>query len=324
MRRKTKKRHYIARLLMIGMLCIVAMIGYHIYNKFDPYDKLDGVNDNLTSKSIIVTEPDNAISINDDDLNSSNAILVRLNDQTIKMQKNSEEKIYPASLTKIMTAIVAIENLTDLEDEIKLTHTTFDGLYEANAAMAGFLPGESVRAIDLLYGVLLPSGAECSIALAEKIAGTEDDFVMLMNKKAEVLGMASTHFENTNGFHEENHFTTVKDLSVLLSYALQNEQFREIFTSSRHVTNSTNKHPGGITIKSTLFEKLSDEMLIDGAILGGKTGYTDYAGLCLATLAVVDNQEYILISAGANGDHHTEQYNITDALTVYNSIGVGK
>lgn len=320
MRRKTKKRHYIALVLMLGILFMVAKLAYEDLNVVNQ----DSYNDNSTSKSLIGTELDHSISINDDDLYSSNAILVRLSDQSITMQKNSEEKIYPASLTKIMTAIVAIENLTDLEHEIKLTHTTFDGLYEANAAMAGFQPGEGVRAMDLLYGVLLPSGAECSIALAEQIAGTEKDFVMLMNQKAEALGMAGTHFENTNGFHDENHFTTVKDLSVLLSYALQNELFREIFISSRHVTHSTNKHPGGITIKSTLFEKLSDEMLIDGAILGGKTGYTDYAGLCLATLAVVDNQEYILISAGAKGDHNTEQFNITDALTVYNRIGIGR
>lgn len=322
MRRKTKKRHYITLVLMLGMLFMVAKLAYEDLNIFNQ-DRYDN-SDTPTFKPIKDTEHDTSLSIDFDDLESPNAILVRLSDQSITMQKNSEEKIYPASLTKIMTAIVAIENLTDLEHEIKLTHATFDGLYEANAAMAGFQPGESVQAIDLLYGVILPSGAECSIALAEQIAGTEEDFVMLMNKKAEALGMAGTHFENTNGFQDENHYTTVKDLSILLSYALQNETFREVFTSPRHVTQPSNKHPDGITIKSTLFEKLNDEILVDGAILGGKTGYTDYAGLCLASLAVVDNNEYILISAGAKGDHNTKQYHITDALTVYNRIGIGR
>jgi D-alanyl-D-alanine carboxypeptidase (penicillin-binding protein 5/6) len=220
----------------------------------------------------------------------------------------------------MMTAIVAIENLPDLKEEIKLTDSTFQGLYGADASMAGFQPGEQVRAIDLLYGVMLPSGAECCIGLADQIAGSEQNFVKIMNQKAADLGMDNTHFENATGLHNENHYTTVKDLAILLSYALQNDTFREIFTSSRHSTQPTNKHPGGITFYSTMFEELNNQNIIGGEILGGKTGYTDEAGLCLASLAKVGKQEYILISAGAKGDHHSEQYNITDALAVYNSI----
>ena len=221
----------------------------------------------------------------------------------------------------MMTAIVAIENLPDLKKEITLTNSVFHGLSEADASMAGFQPGENVRAIDLLYGALLPSGAESCIGLADYIAGSEKDFVGMMNQKAADLGMHNTHFENSTGLHNENHYTTVKDLAILLSYALQNDTFREIFTSFRHSTPSTNKHPGGTTFYSTMFEELNNQNIIDGKILGGKTGYTDEAGLCLASLAKVGKQEYILISAGAKGDHHSEQYNITDAFAVYNSIG---
>ncbi len=266
-------------------------------------------------------EPDPSVSISPDKLKSPNAILIRLTDHTILMQKNSEEIIYPASLTKMMTAIVAIENLPDLKEGIKLANSMFQGLYQANASMAGFQPGERVRAIDLLYGVLLPSGAECCVALADQIAGSEQNFVKLMNQKAADLGMNNTHFENAIGLHNENHYTTVKDLSILLNYALQNDIFREIFTSSRHSTQPTNKHPGGITFYNTMFEELNNQNIIGGNILGGKTGYTGEAGLCLASLAKVDKQEYILISAGAKGDHHSKQYNIIDALAVYNSMG---
>lgn len=266
-------------------------------------------------------EPDPTVSISFDRLNSPNAILIRLKDHTILMQKSSEEKIYPASLTKMMTAIVTIENLPELKAEIKLTNSTFKGLFEVGASMAGFQPGEQVRAIDLLYGVMLPSGAECCIGLADKLAGSEQNFVKMMNQKAAELGMDNTHFENSTGLHNENHYTTVKDMSILLSYALQNDTFREIFTSSRHSTPPTNKHPDGITFHGTMFEELNSQNIIDGEILGGKTGYTGQAGLCLASLAKVGKQEYIFISAGAKGDHHSEQYNITDALAVYNSIG---
>jgi len=273
---------------------------------------------NLSSDTI----PKPSVSISSDKLSSSNAILIRLDDCAVLMQKNSEERIYPASLTKIMTAIVAIENLPDLKEEIKLTDSMFQGLYEADASMAGFQPGERVRVIDLLYGAILPSGAECCIGLAERIAGSERNFVEMMNQKAKELGMNNTHFENSTGLHDENHYTTVKDLSVLLSYALQNEIFREIFTSSRHSTRPTNIHPDGITYYSTMFEKLKfkNQNIIDGEILGGKTGYTDKAGLCLASLAKVGKHEYILITAGAKGNQHSEQYNITDAIAVYNGI----
>jgi D-alanyl-D-alanine carboxypeptidase (penicillin-binding protein 5/6) len=267
------------------------------------------------------TSPYSSLKITPDKLKSPNAILIRLKDQTTLMQKNSEEKIYPASLTKMMTAIVAIENLHNLKEKIKLTNSTFQGLYGADASMAGFQPGEQVTAMDLLYGALLPSGAECCIGLVDQIAGSEQNFVKMMNQKAAELGMKNTHFENATGLQNENHYTTVKDLAILLSYALQNDTFREIFTSSRHFTKPTNIHPGGITFYSTMFEELKNQNITGGEILGGKTGYTDEAGLCLASLAKVGKQEYILISAGAKGDHNSEQYNITDALAVYNSIG---
>ncbi len=261
-------------------------------------------------------------SVKADKLNSPHAILIRSSDAVILFQKNSEDRIYPASLTKIMTAIVAIENIPDLEKGIELSDALYQKLYEADASMAGFLPGEKVRALDLLYGAMLPSGAECCIGLAEKIAGAEKDYVAMMNQKALELGMESTHFENATGLHDENHYTSVKDLSLLLRYALENELFREIFTASRHSTPPTNKHPDGITFSSTLFDELKDTKLTDGKILGGKTGYTAEAGQCLASLAEVGGQEYMMITAGANGDHQSEQYHVVDAVAVYNSISI--
>jgi len=260
------------------------------------------------------------VSISPDKLMSSNAILIRLKDDTVCMQKNSEEKIFPASLTKMMTTIVAIENLPNLNEKIELTGPMFEGLYQANASMAGFQTGEQVRAIDLLYGVMLPSGAESCITLAYHIAGSERNFVELMNQKAKELGMKNTHFENSTGLHNENHYTTVKDLAVLLTNALKNDTFREIFTTFRYSTPPTNKHPDGITFYSTVYKSLGDQNIFNGKFLGGKTGYTDKAGLCLASLAKVGEQEYILITAGAKGDHYSEQYNVTDAFAVYNSI----
>lgn len=127
--------------------------------------------------------------------------------------------------------------------------------------MAGFQPGEKIRGIDLIYGALLPIGAEACIALADKIAGSEQDFVKIMNKKAADLGMDNTHFEKVTGLHHKNHYTTVKDMAILLSYALQNDTFREVFTSSRHSTRPTNAHPDGITFYSTMSKGLNQNLI---------------------------------------------------------------
>ncbi|MDF2510678.1 MAG: D-alanyl-D-alanine carboxypeptidase [Herbinix sp.] len=321
-RKVKKKKARMRRFVTFMLMVVIAAFVYKFINTSEnQYIFEKEYDDRRTLDPISKIEADTSVSISPNKLNSPNAILIRLKDHTILMQKNIEEKIYPASLTKMMTAIVAIENLPNINGKIKLTNSTFQGLYEADASMAGFQPGEQVRAIDLIYGVLLPSGAESCIGLADYIAGSEKDFVGVMNQKAADLGMDNTHFENSTGLHNENHYTTVKDLAILLSYALQNDTFREVFTSSRHSTGPTNRHPDGITFYSTMFKGLSNQSIIDGEILGGKTGYTDEAGLCLASLAKVGKREYIMISAGANGDHHSEQYNIIDALAVYNSIG---
>jgi len=317
-KKKSKTRILLSFLLMvvIAVLACKYIIAPAAQHLFEIY-----VDDRTTPVPPSKIEPAPSVSISSDKLYSPNAILLRLKDHAILMQKNSEERIYPASLTKMMTAIVAIEKSPDLQGKIKLTDSTFQGLYKTDASMAGFQPGEQVRAIDLLYGVMLPSGAECCIGLADQIAGSEQGFVKMMNQKAADLGMKNTHFANATGLHNANHYTTVKDLSILLSYALQNDTFRAIFTSSRHSTQATSKHPGGITFFNTMFEELNHQNITGGEILGGKTGYTEKAGLCLASLAQVGKQEYILITAAARGNHKSEQYNVTDALAVYNSLG---
>lgn len=251
-------------------------------------------------------------------INSSCAVLMQARGGKIIGEINGEQTMYPASMTKIMTAIVAIEELDSLDREITLTDETFAGLYERDATQAGFQPDETVQAIDLLYGVMLPSGAECCIALADDIAGSEEGFVELMNQKAEKLGMDGTHFCDSTGLHDPDHYSTAKDIAVLLKYAIRNDTFREIIESPYHSTAATNIHPDGITFYSSMFNNLPDPSVTGGKILGGKTGFTNDAGLCLASFAEIDGTEYILVTAGAfsAGTPH-----ITDAVTIYNRLG---
>ena len=251
-------------------------------------------------------------------INSSCAVLMQARGGKINGEINGEQTMYPASMTKIMTAIVAIEELDSLDRAITLTDETFAGLYERDATQAGFQPGETVQAIDLLYGVMLPSGAEGWIARADESAGSEEGFVELMNQKAEKLGMDGTHFCDSTGLHDPDHYSTAKDIAVLLKYAIRNDTFREIIESPYHSTAATNIHPDGITFYSSMFNNLPDPSVTGGKILGGKTGFTNDAGLCLASFAEIDGTEYILVTAGAfsAGTPH-----ITDAVTIYNRLG---
>ena len=202
----------------------------------------------------------------------------------------------------------------------------FNKLYIEGASMAGFQPGEEVKLKDMLYGILLPSGAECCIAFAEQIAGSEEAFVEMMNQKAEELGMHYTHFSNSTGLQDKEHYSTVEDITLLLEYALKNDAFRAVFVSESYRVEPTEQHPEGLALQSTMFKEFGNEGISGGEIpggeiLGGKTGYTDEAGLCLASLAEVNGKEYILVTAGAEGSHDTKPYHIMDAIAVYGGVG---
>jgi len=254
-------------------------------------------------------------------INSTNAILLELETGNVLYSKNPDSRIYPASMVKMMTALVAIESIEDLHEKVFLCETIFPPIHAANAVTAGFLRNEYVRAIDLLYGLLLPSGAECAIGLAYFVAGSEAAFVELMNQRAKEIGMYNTRFANTTGLHDENQYTTVIDMATLLIYAIENETFYRIITTGRHSTAATSLREG-ITFHSTLFGRMDSAEFDGGYIRGGRTGFTDQAGQCLASFANISGNTYILVTAGANarGNHLTRALHIDDALAVFEAI----
>ena len=254
---------------------------------------------------------------------SPEAVLMDADSGEVLAAKNADASIYPASMTKVMTALLVLEANPDLDTPVTLPEDIFPELRAEGASMAGFRPGETATVRDLLYGVLLPSGAECCEALAREVSGSEEAFVELMNQKAAELGMASTHFCNPTGLHDPEHVSTVRDMARLTEAALQNETFRKLFTTERYTVPATNCHPQGFTMHSTLLSQLDGTELHSGRILGGKTGYTGEAGLCLASLAEVKGREYILVTAGAGGNHSTAPYHIEDAVTVSRRVSRG-
>lgn len=158
-------------------------------------------------------------------------------------------------------------------------------------------------------------------SLTKLVSGSEDNFAALMNQKAAELGMKNTHFTNATGLTDTEHYSSAADMAMLLQAALHNATFRTIFTAEHYTTTATAQHPEGVSLTSTLLGKLDGTELPEGAqIEGGKTGYTAAAGLCLASLATVNEKEYILVTLAAPGDHGTEQYNIRDAVHVYRKL----
>ncbi len=219
--------------------------------------------------------------------------------QEVIYQKKANSKAYPASLTKIMTTLVALEHLDDISSQATVDTETYQKMVLENASMAGFYGGEVVTYRDLLYGTILSSGGEAANSLAMNIAGSQEAFVELMNEKAKELGMKKTNFTNVEGLQDKNQYTSASDMAKLLDYALDNDDFRAIFTKESFQTLASNEHPNGITLKSTVLKELSPDMQEGFRVIGGKSGTTEDAGQCWASLGQVDEREYIVIVMGA-------------------------
>ena len=252
-------------------------------------------------------------------LHSPHALLIS-RDGTELGALDADAAIYPASMTKIMTVLLGVENLPDLDAEVTVDPDIFADLWAENAAMAGFAPGETVTVRDILYGSLLPSGAECSVTIAQLVDGSVEAFADRMNARAAELGLQHTHFVNPTGLHDPAHISTVRDIATLLNAALENPVFRTLFTTRSYTTTPTDAHPEGIQMNSVMFSMLGDQTIPGVTLLGGKTGFTDQAGQCLASLAECGGEEYILVTAGAPGNNHEEFLHIEDAVTVYGRL----
>ncbi len=245
------------------------------------------------------------------DLYSENAILYNLNEDSVLYEKGSKEEVSIASLTKIVTAIVALENISNLDEKVTLTYADFAGLAEQNASVAGFRVGEVVTYRDLLYGLLLPSGADAALALTRNIAGSNDAFVSLMNKKVQELGLSHTHFVNPTGLDSEGHYSTVEEVATILKYSIQNKEFLEIIKTPTYTTSN-----GRLTFRSTISKALTNYNLSMDYLIGGKTGTTGDAGLCLASIATYNNVNYLLVTVRAPYSKTTPG-NYLDAKTLY-------
>lgn len=254
--------------------------------------------------------------ITDPGITSANIALLNVEDSQLIAGKGAEDRIYPASMTKVMTIIIAAEHLTDLTQTYSLSNEQIHPLVQQQASRAGFDPGEVVTVKDLFYGLILPSGADAAVALSNLVAGSEESFANLMNEKCNEIGLKNTHFCNASGLFDENQYTTPLEMAMIMQYAMSNPVCAEILSTYQYRTTATEQHPEGILLSSTMFSRMYGNEVEGMTIKAGKTGYTDEAGNCLVTYAEKQGKHYIVVIA--NG---TYKWNVIfDDFTVYRNF----
>lgn len=238
------------------------------------------------------------------DITGEYVSLYNMNEDILLYSKNDTKKTSIASLTKMMTTLVAIEEIDNLDKIVTIKERDFEGT--VGYSKAGFKVGDKVTYLDLLYGIILPSGADAVNAVVNNTLGY-DKFIKKMNETAKKIGMNDTSYANPVGKDDENNYSTSSDLAKLLKYALKNETFKTIFTTKSYKTSN------GINLESTV--NSYKNILNTDEIKGAKSGFTKDAGRCLASITTLNNVDYLLVVINSST---TNPYNaVKDTITIY-------
>lgn len=257
------------------------------YNVFDTSTKY-GITKtgNLQSaeffaKDLCVTEDENIGLEDTTESVAEGAGLFRLNEKEAVYKKNIYERLYPASTTKILTALIALEE-SNLDDVVTVSANAAN--QASDSSVCGLKEGDQISMRDLLYGLMMRSGNDAAIAIAEHISGSSEEFAVLMNAKAQSLGATNSHFVTPNGLHDEDHYTTVYDMYLIMNAAVQNETFVEILQTASYISNYTDAAGNLVTQDWATTNKYltGTEAVPEGVtVIGGKTGTTGEAKYCL-------------------------------------------
>ena len=235
--------------------------------------------------------------------NSKHIVVIDRKTLSVLYEKDAYTKTAMASTTKIMTCILALENIS-----LDTIVTVSKNASSINGSVLGLHTNDKITISDLLYGLMLRSGNDCAISIAEAISGNTENFALLMNQKAKSLNLKNTHFVTPNGLDDENHYTTAYDLAILTDYALKNETFRKI-VSTENYTISINGTQKNISNTNELLGNLQ-------GVYGVKTGFTFNAGRCLVSSCKRDNMDIIIVVLGAD----TKKIRTTDSYNLINYI----
>ena len=232
------------------------------------------------------------------------AVLIDLDTHEILAEKDAEAVIYPASMTKILTVLVAAEAVTeaDLDKTFTMTREITDYCYVNGCSVVGLMVDETVTVRELFYGTILPSGADAAVGLATYVAGSQEAFVDMMNDKLEELGLSDTaHFTNCVGLFDENHACTVTDMAAILEAAMDNDLCREVLGAHTYETVPTTDHPEGQILSNWFLRRIEDKDTGGLTVMGAKTGYVVQSGSCAASWAQDDDgHRYLCVTADAS------------------------
>ncbi|MBO5564690.1 MAG: D-alanyl-D-alanine carboxypeptidase [Lachnospiraceae bacterium] len=242
---------------------------------------------------------------------SNYAVLIDVETGEIIAGRGEDTVINPASMTKILTLLTAVEMLEEQKEEGKTMEDVLaeqvvidaeivDYTYQKGCSQAGFMPEEVVTVEDLLYGTILPSGGDAAMSLAAYVAGDEETFAAKMNEKIAELGLSETsHFTNSVGLYDENHHCTITDMAMMLKAALENDLCREVLSTRIYTTSSSEIHPEGIEISNWFIRRIEDKDN-HGVVKSAKTGYVQEAGCCAASYQISDDGgHHICVTADA-------------------------
>ena len=247
---------------------------------------------------------------------SDHAVLINVNTGEIVAGKNWEGPIVPASMTKILTVLVAAEHLgpAALDEPFTVTIDDTDYSYRNDGSAAGFGIDETVTVRDLFYGTILPSGADAASALARRTAGSREAFADLMNQKLAELGLADTaHFTNCVGLYDAGHYCTLTDMAMILKAAVENDICREVLSAHTWTTTATEQQPEGITISNWFLRRIEDKDT-HGEVRCAKTGFVKESRNCAASWHIAsDGTDWICVTAGA----HSAWRCIYDHVDIY-------
>ncbi len=224
-----------------------------------------------------------------------------IENKQVLCSQNAHERVYPASTTKLLTAYIALK-YGKLDDVITVSRNAID--VPLDSSRAGLFTGDQLTLETLLYGLMLPSGNDSGVAIAEYISGTEEEFAKLMNEEARKLGATNSHFVNAHGYHDENHYTTAYDLYLIMNACIHQEKLMEIVSASSYRTQITQKNGTyrDVTWRQTNRYITGVREVPQGVnVIGGKTGTTDQAGSCLVLYEKsLEGRPYVSIVMGAD------------------------
>ncbi len=237
-----------------------------------------------------------------DDVIGSYVVLIDKDNASVMAGRGYRTRINPASMTKVLTLLVAVEHMeeSELSSPFTLTFDMTNYAYVHDCSTAGFAEGETVTVKDLLYGTILPSGGDAAVALACYIAGSQEAFVELMNEKLSELGLSeSAHFTNCVGLYDEDHYCTPYDMAMIMWAAMDNELCRKVLGAKKYTTTVTEQHPEGIILSNWFLRRIEDKYC-GLEVTGGKTGFVNESGNCAVSHGTAeDGREYICVVAGS-------------------------